>query len=439
MTTSAFASSALHTDHYELTMVQAALASGVADHRAVFEVFCRKLPDGRRYGVFAGLDRVVDAVLAFRFGPDELRFLAECGVVTDATLEWLAAYRFGGSIDAYREGEVYAGGSPVLTVEGTFAEAVVLETVILSILNHDSAVAASASRVALAADGRALIEMGGRRVHEEAAVAAARAAFIGGVGLTSNLEAGRRYGVPTAGTAAHAFTLAHATERDAFDAQVRALGSGTTLLVDTYDTAEGIRRAVAAGGPELGAVRIDSGDLAEETRRARALLDELGNHRTRIVLSGDLEEHRIAALAGCPADAYGVGTCVVTGGGFPTAGLIYKLVARADGPGADAPLVPVAKTSPGKVTHGGRKWAWRLLDDDGTATGEEVGADPAPPSARHRALQTPVLVDGEPGPRPTLDEIAAHHRAAREELPSEGRRLDDGPPAFNVHFRGGAS
>src|SRR5207244_4365597 len=183
------------------------------------------------------------------------------GVIDEATGRWLADYRFAGDVSGYPEGELYFPGSPILTVSGTFAECVILETLILSVLNHDCAVAAGAARMVTAARGRPVIEMGSRRTHEDAAVAAARAAYLAGFAFTSNLEAGRRYGIPTAGTAAHAFTLLHDDERAAFEAQVAALGAGTTLLVDTYDITRGIELAVEVAGPGLGAVRIDSGDL----------------------------------------------------------------------------------------------------------------------------------------------------------------------------------
>src|SRR6201993_3397320 len=203
---------ALLTDHYELTMLQAALSSGAASRRAVFEVFARHLPHGRRYGVVAGTGRLLDAIEQFRFGPAEIEFLRESRVIDEATLSYLTSYRFSGDIWGYAEGDVYFPGSPILVVEGTFAEAVLLETVALSILNHDCAVASAASRMVTAAggpgpSGRPLIEMGSRRTHEVAAVAAARAAYLAGFASTSNLAASRRFGVPTAGTAAHAFTL----------------------------------------------------------------------------------------------------------------------------------------------------------------------------------------------------------------------------------------
>lgn len=427
-------STALYTDHYELTMVDAALAGGVADRRAVFEVFARKLPPGRRYGVVAGIERVVDALARFRFGGDELAFLRARGFLRDETLEWLAGYRFSGDVTGYREGDLYFPGSPVLTVSGTFAECVVLETVVLSTLNHDSAVASAAARIVHAAAGRPIIEMGGRRVHEEAAVAAARAAWIAGFGPTSNLAAGRRFGIPTAGTSAHAFTLLHGEDRAAFDRQLAALGHDTTLLVDTFDTTSGIRGAVAAGGPRLGAIRIDSGDLGEEALRARALLDELGNTTTRIVASGDLDEHAIAALADCPVDVYGVGTAAVTGSGAPTGLLVYKLVARGDDSGSGE-LIPVAKTSIGKAGVAGRKWAWRMLDGDGFAAEEVTRSTPEPPAGASRALQQTLVGAGEPQPLPALDEIRDFHRAALAELRPEHLALHDGRPALTAHHR----
>src|SRR5437868_6179223 len=251
-------STALLTDHYELTMLQAALRSGAAHHQAVFEVFARHLPGGRRYGVVAGTGRVLDELERFRFGAEELAYLRENQVVDGPTLEFLGDYRFSGNIYGYAEGDVYFPASPIMVVEGTFAEAVLLETLILSILNHDCAIASAASRMTTAAGSRPLIEMGSRRTHEWAAVAAARAAYISGFASTSNLMAGHLYGVPTAGTAAHSLTLLHPTERSPFEAQVASLRPATTLLVDTYDVPNAVRTAVEVAGSGLGAVRIDS-------------------------------------------------------------------------------------------------------------------------------------------------------------------------------------
>lgn len=424
-------STALLTDRYELTMLQAALADGTADRRCVFEVFTRRLPAGRRYGVLAGTGRVLEALADFRFGPDELEWLAAQGVVDDRTVQWLADYRFTGSISGYAEGEMFFPASPVLTVEGSFAEAVLLETVVLSILNYDSAIASAASRMTSAAIGRPCLEMGARRAHEQAAVAAARAAAVAGFAGTSNLEAGRRYGLPTIGTAAHAFTLLHDDEEQAFAAQVAASGPGTTLLVDTYDVRRGVERAVAAAGPELGAVRLDSGDLGVLAQEVRGQLDALGNTGTRITVTSDLDEYAIAALAVAPVDSYGVGTSLVTGSGAPTCGMVYKLVARE---GRSGRLEPVAKNSTAKTSTGGRKVAARQIDDAGRAVAEIVvsGDDDAvrtwaPESADLRALVVPLVIEGAVVPGFTgadgVRRAAARHAASRDELPRGARRL----------------
>lgn len=431
MTTAA--NTGLLTDRYELTMLAAALADGTARRRCTFEVFARRLPDGRRYGVVAGVGRLLDAIARFRFDDADLAQLAEAGVVDADTLDWLAAYRFGGEVDGYPEGELYFPGSPVLTVTGTFAEAVLLETLVLSVLNHDCAIASAAARMVGAAGSRPLIEMGSRRTHEEAAVAAARAAYLAGFASTSNLEAGRRYGIPTAGTAAHAFVLLHdgdgGGEQAAFASQVAAQGTKTTLLVDTYDIRAGVERAVAAAGPELGAIRIDSGDLGELARQAREQLDALGAGATRIVLSGDLDEYAIAALRAEPVDAYGVGTALVTGSGAPTAGMVYKLV-EVDGR-------PVAKRSSSKESKGGRKSALRRYKPTGTALEEVVFPTGRPVSAGpyDRVLPVPLLSGGEPvADLETLEQSRERLRSALISVPWEGLKLSRGEPAIPTVF-----
>jgi nicotinate phosphoribosyltransferase len=410
-------------------MVAAALRDGTADRQCVFEVFARRLPPGRRYGMVAGTGRLVDAIRAFRFDQEQLDHLVRVGAVDEATAGWLAGYQFRGDIDGYAEGELFFPGSPILTVSGPFAETVVLETLVLSVLNYDSAVAAAAARMVTAARGRRLIEMGSRRTNERAAPAAARAAYLAGFASTSNLEAGLRYGVPTAGTAAHAFTMVHDDEQAAFAAQVAALGKQTTLLVDTYDITEGIRNAIAVAGPGLGAIRLDSGDLSVLAAQARQLLDELGALETRIVVSGDLDEYAIASLAAEPVDVYGAGTAVVTGSGAPTAGLVYKLVEVDD--------QPVVKRSEHKTTIGGRKMAVRRHKPTGTATEEIVVSRGTPAAEPHdRLLQRPFLRAGSPVPDlPTLEESREHARACLISIPWEGLKLSAGEPALTVHMR----
>ena len=424
-------STALLTDHYELTMVDAARKSGRGDRGAVFEVFARHLPPGRRYGVVAGTGRLIDAITDFRFGPEELSFLRAGAIVSSDTLDWLESYRFKGTIRGYAEGELYFPGSPILSVEGEFQEAVLLETLILSVLNYDSAVASAASRMVQAADSRPLIEMGARRASERSAVAAARAAYIAGFSATSNLEAGRSFGIPTRGTAAHSFTLVHDSEEEAFEAQIESMGTGTTLLIDTYDIDAGVATAVKVAGTELGAVRIDSGDLPVVVRSVRDQLDSLGATSTKIVVTNDLNEHTIAGLRGSPVDVFGVGTSVVTGSGSPAVGLVYKLVARTSDQGD---LIPVAKRSFHKGNPGGRKNAFRALDK-GIASEEIVSTDPSyqPPTGA-RTLLTTFMENGEVVGAATAGEAVEsareHHRLALAEMPASAFSLSSGEPAI---------
>nr|WP_200950144.1 nicotinate phosphoribosyltransferase [Nocardioides sp. Root151] len=436
MTDSSGASStALLTDHYELTMLQAALAAGTADRRSVFELFPRRLPEGRRYGVVAGVGRALDAIERFRFDDHVLGVLREGHVVDGPTLDWLADYRFSGDIWGYAEGEAYFPYSPLVVVESTFAEAVVLETVLLSIYNHDAAIAGAASRMTMAAHGRPCIEMGSRRTHEEAAVACARAAYIAGFETTSNLAARERYGVPTAGTSAHSFTLLHDTEEDAFRAQIASLGKGTSLLVDTYDVKEAVRLGVELAGTELGAVRLDSGDLGVLAHQVRKQLDELGATQTRIIVTSDLDEYAIAGLAAAPVDGYGVGTQLVTGSGHPTCGFVYKLVARE---GDDGEMVSVAKKSKDKISIGGRKFALRRLGPDGRAQAEVVGiGEPPENDGNDRPLLVPLVSGGEIVGRETLAQARERHVSSMAELPLPAQMLSKGEPVLETQHIGG--
>nr|WP_268239256.1 nicotinate phosphoribosyltransferase [Microlunatus endophyticus] len=425
---------ALLTDHYELTMLRAALQSGTADRRCTFELFGRRLPDGRRYGVVAGVGRALRALSHFRFDDESRQFLLDRGVVDRQTADWLADFRFSGQIWGYAEGDIYFPGSPLLIVESTFAEAVLLETLMLSIYNHDSAIASAASRMTAVADGRPCLEMGARRTQELSAVAAARAAYIAGFSGTSSLEAGRRYGVPTIGTAAHAFTLLHDSEEDAFRAQIQAMGTDTTLLVDTYDVDTAVRTAVRLTDGKIGAVRLDSGDLPVLAKHVRTLLDDLGAKDTTIIVTSDLDEWQIAALAGAPVDGYGVGTALVTGSGHPTSGFVYKMVARATSDEPDAPLVHVAKKSTGKATVGGRKYPWRRFDAAGVAETELIGIDKDPVLEHGRPLLVPLVKDGEIVGREPLDAARDRHTRARAELPLDALKMSRGEPVIETVF-----
>ncbi|MGY5766605.1 nicotinate phosphoribosyltransferase [Brachybacterium sp. DNPG3] len=442
---------ALLTDLYELTMLRAAREAGVADRRCVFEVFTRSLPEGRRYGVLAGTDRALRAIEDFRFDAADIAFLRGTGVLDEDTLAFLAAYRFRGDIHGYAEGELFFGTSPVLRIEGSFADAVLLETVVLSILNHDSGVASAGSRMVTAARGRPCIEMGGRRVHEEAAVAAARAAYVVGFDHTSNLAAGARYGVPVAGTAAHAFTLLFDTEEGAFRAQLASQGEGTTLLVDTYDITAAVALGVELSGGRLGAVRLDSGDLLAQAAAVRAQLDALGATSTRIIATSDLDEHRLEELAAAPVDGYGIGTRLVTGAGHPAPGFVYKLVERE---GEDGLMHPVGKQSENKATLGAGKRAFRMLvagrafaelvlpgeaeiaEFERELLAELTSADASPDWQRTmlRPLQTQLVAEGRRAD--PIDPVAAvlrareRHAASIAELGLSPDQGPDGPAAI---------
>ena len=422
-------------------MVDAALKSGTAHRRSVFELFARSLKGARRYGVVAGTGRFLEALENFRFGEAELEWLRQQNFLRDETLDWLADYRFSGNIWGYPEGEVFFPGSPILVVEASFAEGVVLETLALSMLNHDSAVATAASRIAQAAGGKPLAEMGSRRTGEYSAVAAARSAYLAGFAATSNLEAGRTYGVPTMGTAAHSFTLLHDTERDAFEAQLAALGKETTLLIDTFDIEAGVKLAIDVAGPELGAVRIDSGDLPIVVAQVREQLDALGAMGTKITVTNDLDEFTVATLAHSPVDSFGVGTSVVVGSGSPTMGMVYKLVARQ---GEGEAWVSVAKTSAGKHSTGGNKRAFRLLGPHGRATtecivvGSEPGEVPQETPVASRPIMEHLVINGVVQDAHTgragLEAARERHRVAVGELPVIALSLTRGDPAIPTVF-----
>ncbi|MDO5746090.1 MAG: nicotinate phosphoribosyltransferase [Actinomycetaceae bacterium] len=442
---SASRTTSLMTDMYELTMIDATLRTERAHRLSTFELFGRRLPSLRRFGVVAGTARILEALQRFEFTADDCDYLHAQKIVSDDTIDYLRSYRFTGTIRGYREGECYFENSPLLSVESTFAEAVVLETLLLSILNHDCAIASAASRMTIAAHGRPCLDMGARRTHERAAISAARAAYIGGFVATSLLEAGKRYGLKTIGTAAHSFTLLHDNEEQAFAAQVAALGPDTTLLVDTYDVMRGVERAVnaarAAGG-ELGAVRLDSGDLVAQAFKVRARLDELGATSTKITVTNDLDEYAIASLGAAPVDAYGVGTKMVTGSGIPTAALVYKLVQHVD---SDGSAHNVAKRSGKKSTVGGRKYPGRARDEDGYAQAELlVIADSAQEAQKvlkernARPLHVDLVTDGVINEKyigsQALQDAQDHHMAARNELPYQAWRLSAGEPAIPTEY-----
>ena len=425
---------ALLTDRYELTMLQAALKSGKAHRKGVFEVFSRTLAGGRRYGVFAGTGRLLELINQFRFSEQEISWLLDQKIVDQSTAKWLADYKFSGDIHGYAEGEIYFPYSPVLIVEATFAEAVILETLILSVLNYDSAVASAAARMVTAAGSRPVSEMGSRRTGESSAVAAARAAYIAGFSSTSNLEAGRSFGIKTMGTASHAFTLLHDSETQAFQAQLEAFGENTTFLVDTYNIEAGIENAISVAGTKLGGVRIDSGDLPIEVAKARALLDKLGAKDTKITVTNDLDEFAIASLAAAPVDAYGVGTSVVTGSGVAAAGFVYKMVAFQDESGQ---WHEVSKQSAKKTNLGGKKNAVRSHEGN-VANAELISSASTELGQGDRSLLVDLVIQGEIQNgligEAGVESARAHHSKVKAQLPASAHRLTKGEPAIPTKF-----
>ena len=417
-------------------MLDAALKDGTAHRRCTFEVFGRRLPATRRFGVVAGTGRILEALERFEFDDEQIEWLSSQGIISEEAASFLATWRFTGDMWGYAEGECYFPGSPLLTVEGSFADCTLLETLLLSILNHDCAVASAASRMTIAAHGRPCMDMGARRAHERAAVSAARAAIIGGFQGTSDLEAAKRYGIHAIGTAAHAFTLLHDSEREAFEAQLRSLGARTTLLVDTYNVDEAVRLGVELAGEELGGVRLDSGDLVATAARVRELLDSLGNTNTKITVTSDLDEYAIASLAAAPVDSYGVGTKLVTGSGAPTSSMVYKVVERENAAGE---MQPVAKASAGKASIGGAKRAARRLNGMGIATAEVLGTHEDPNLLEDtRPLMVDFVRNGELLPGFTGEEgvrrATARHAASLAELPEAARRLSEGEPIIPTEF-----
>ncbi len=424
---------ALYTDHYEFTMLDALVQSKQAYKRSVFEVFARELPLGRPFGVFAGINRLLPHLKSFSFSDDMLRFLEEEKIVSKQTQEFLYSFNFTGDIMSYREGETYFPYSPVITVEGSLGEALLIETLLLSIVNFDSAIATAAARVVEAAKGHFVMEAGSRRIEPEAAVNAARAAYIGGVDVTSNLEAGRRWGIPTAGTASHAFTLSFQSEIDAFEEQAKYLGEDSIFLVDTYDIETGIVNAVKASNANLKGIRIDSGDLGIEAKSARSLLDRLGAPQAQIMVSGDLDEYKIRGLSDAPIDAFESGHKLVTGSGAASASFVYKLVAIEEN-SSMLKMRPVKKRSEGKASEGGKKFAKRVINPNGIATEESIFLEDSvqvhSKSAGCRSLQSEVMSSGKIIDLPTLEDSRHHLMNIMSEIPKGIRLRANGEPAI---------
>ena len=415
---------ALLTDLYQLTMAQAYFELGMHE-TAVFELFVRRLPPTRGFLLAAGLEQALEYAANLRFTPEEVEFLAGCGMFRRDFLEHLGRVRFSGAIHALPEGTPFFAGEPIVRVTAPILEAQLLESRLLNIVHFQTTIASKAARCVIAAQGRQLIDFGMRRAHEaDAALPTARAAYLAGFDATATVEAGRRFGLPLSGTLAHSFIEAHDSEEQAFRNFVLSSRAPTTLLIDTYDTARGLQRAIALAcelaqnGREQGvaAIRIDSGEFAAQARTARAALDAHGCGHVRIVLSGNLDEQVIEGLiaTGVPADAFGVGTSLAVSVDAPALDMVYKLQEYAG--------KPRRKRSTGKATWAGVKQLWRERTDSGEYLRDRVALQdeqlPGEP------LLIEVMRNGVPvRPAPALSEIRAYCRGELQALPAAVRAL----------------
>lgn len=431
---------ALLTDLYQLTMAAGYFHRGMGGRTATCELFVRHLPARRRYLVAMGIERAVRYLEELRFSDAQIAYLATVPALADAMtpafVDYLRGFRFSGEVWAAPEGAVFFANEPVLRVKAPIIEAQIVETFLLSAVNHGTMIASKAARVVLSAGEARVVEFGTRRTHPEAAVDAARAAYAVGFAGTSNVEAGMRFGIPVVGTAAHMWTMAHATEEAAFEAYVAVFPNASILLIDTYDTLVGARRAAAIARDKLRGVRLDSGDLGALSVAVRAILDEAGCRSARIVASGDLDEHKIAALrrAGAPIDVYGVGTDLVTSRDAPSLGGVYKLVELGEG----AERAPSAKFSEGKATLPGAHQVYRHRNAAGAPARDVIALVDEPAPAGGEPLLAPVMRGGARiGPPEGLDAIRARAQRELGALPEALRGLDeeeDGAPAAGAAF-----
>ncbi len=426
---------ALLTDLYQLTMAQAYFELGMSD-TAVFELFARRLPATRRFLLAAGLEQALKYIEQLHFTEQDLEYLARLGLFSQRFLDHLSTLRFSGSLHAMPEGTPFFADEPILRVTAPILEAQLLESRLINIVHFQTLIASKAARCVIAARGRTLVDFGMRRAHEaDAALFAARAAYLAGFEATATVEAARRFAIRPSGTLAHSFIEAHDREEDALRNFVRVQGGETTLLIDTYDTERAAQRVanlareLRSGGVTdhgVRAVRIDSGDLAAHARAVRSILDQHGCHHIEIVLSGGLDEHLIDRLvaSGVPVDAFGVGTSLDVSADSPSLDMAYKLQQYAG--------KPRRKRSPGKETWPGAKQVFRERDSNGF-----MGCDRITLDGEERAAGEPLLEEvmrgGRPiGSPPGLDAIRTRCRSEIERLPPALRVLEDGPTAYPV-------
>ncbi len=425
--------SGLFVDLYELTMAQAYLHEGRHDDPAVFDLFFRTLPRDRNFLVAAGVARLVDDLRALRFSSDDVSYLESLGRFAPDFLDWLRRWRFTGSVRAIPEGTPCFANEPLIEVRAPLGEAQLVETVAINRLHHATLIASKGARVVAAADGRSVVDFGARRAHgTDAAIEAARAIYLVGFDATSNVAAGRRYGIPVAGTMAHAYVQAHASDLEAFRAFVAEF-PGMILLVDTYDTAAGVEAVIALArefeerGEALPvrALRIDSGDLDESGREARGRLDAAGLEAVELFASGGLDEWDVRDLVrgGAPYTGFGVGTRVIASDDAPTGDAVYKLVAL-DGRG-------LIKLSPDKETLPGAKQLVRQRDASG-AIERDILTTEDDRTIEGEALLVEVMRDGQPveAAASAIDLEASRTRAASllAQLTEDERDLEVVPP-----------
>lgn len=408
--------SALNTDLYELTMAAGYFAANKTHEIATFELSVRRMPQRRNFLVAAGLQQAVEYLLSLRFRPDEIEYLRSLSQFANAPAEFfdfLRDLRFTGDVFAVPEGTPIFPGEPIAIVRAPMVEAQLVETYLLSTFAFQTTIASKAARCCLAAQGRPIVEFGSRRAHSpEAGILAGRAAFIAGCTGTSNAEAGRRFGIPVFGTAAHSWTMAFPDEESSFRSLQKLLGEFTVFLIDTYDTLEGARLATKLGRPIWG-VRLDSGDLDSLSRQVRKILDSAGLQDAKIMATNDLNEDRLAALvgSGVPIDAFGVGTELATSADSPTLSAVYKLVEIERG---DATHY-AAKFSNDKETLPTAKQIYRQADHDLLANYDECNSE-----YKGEVLLRPIVMRGELlEPLPGTEQIQRYAKAAIAKLPQE--------------------
>jgi nicotinate phosphoribosyltransferase len=393
---------ALHTDKYQINMMYAHWVNGSHKRKAVFEAYFRKLPFGNGFAVFAGLERIAQYISELRFTEEDIRYLSEQEEnYAPAFLEELLQFHFQGSIHSMKEGALVFPDEPLIRVEGTIMEAQLVETAILNFMNYQTLIATKASRIKQVAPDDILLEFGTRRAQEaDAAVWGARAAYIGGFHATSNMLAGKMFGIPTKGTHAHSWVQSFASEQEAFDAYAKVLPDGVTLLVDTFDTLRsGVPHAIntakklEAEGKRMNAIRLDSGDLAYLSRQARKMLDEAGLQYVKIVASNDLDENTIMNLKsqGAAIDTWGVGTQLITASDQPSLGGVYKLVEMESPSGEMVPTIKIS-SNPEKVSTPGKKEVFRIVGTNGKALADYISfpEETAPRSGARLKLFNPL-------------------------------------------------